>query len=352
VLSKIGKMMTEFPLSPRQSRIIVEAILKYPGVTQETIIAAAFLSTQSPYILPPGEETDARHAHHGFRDKAGDFVSYLKIFRSYSGALDREGFCKRSYLDEKAMAEIANVVEQLELIVSKMGVPLLSGGKTDDYLCAIGRGLIQFVCVRSGRDLYHSLTAERILIHPGSVMFRENPEYIVAGEIVRTARMYASSVSPLSHSLIEKIAEGSHAGDVVRRLKPLKALKPLKGKPQDEPEPQKLRWRDKSFDAATELDALVAALPLLGGKTERPKGKRKGESKGEHNRALPAAGYLCMTGSGGRYQIRSVRRFNTALNESIAALEALIDDLGADLDLNLKNVINSNYRRLTEMLGN
>jgi HrpA-like RNA helicase len=59
-LSKIGKMMTEFPLAPRQSRIIVEAILRYPDVTQETIIAAAFLSTQSPYVLPPGEETDAR----------------------------------------------------------------------------------------------------------------------------------------------------------------------------------------------------------------------------------------------------------------------------------------------------
>ncbi|MDR0759616.1 MAG: ATP-dependent RNA helicase, partial [Treponema sp.] len=32
-LSKIGKMMTEFPLPPRQSRIIVEAILRCPDVT-------------------------------------------------------------------------------------------------------------------------------------------------------------------------------------------------------------------------------------------------------------------------------------------------------------------------------
>ncbi|MDR0382488.1 MAG: ATP-dependent RNA helicase, partial [Spirochaetaceae bacterium] len=82
-LSKIGKMMTEFPLSPRQSRIIVEAILNYPDVVEETVIAAAFLSTQSPYLLPPGEEIDARKAHHRFRDEAGDFVSYLKLFREY-----------------------------------------------------------------------------------------------------------------------------------------------------------------------------------------------------------------------------------------------------------------------------
>ncbi|MDR0663685.1 MAG: ATP-dependent RNA helicase [Spirochaetaceae bacterium] len=207
-LSKIGKMMTEFPLSPRQSRIIVEAILYYPDVTGETIIAAAFLSTQSPYALPPGEEIDARRAHHRFRDSSGDFVSYLKLFREYGEAADKARFCERSYLDERAMAEIANVAAQLELIVSDMGVPILSGGTIEDYLCAVARGLIQFVCVRQGRDVYRSLTADRILIHPGSVMFKMDPHYIVAGEIIRTARMYASSVSPLSSEILERLDGG------------------------------------------------------------------------------------------------------------------------------------------------
>jgi hypothetical protein len=103
------------------------------------------------------------------------------------------------------------VCGQLEQIISDLKIPLLSGGSTEDYLCAIGRGLIQFVCVRESRELYRSLTADRILIHPGSVMFRRTagmpePEYIVAGEIVRTTRMYAMSVSPLSRSSLEKIS--------------------------------------------------------------------------------------------------------------------------------------------------
>ncbi|MDR3146225.1 MAG: ATP-dependent RNA helicase, partial [Treponema sp.] len=136
-LSRIGKMMTEFPLPPRQSRIIVEAILRYPEVTEETIIAAAFLSTQSPYVLPPGEETDARRAHHSFRDPEGDFVSYLRLYRAYQGASHRGKFCEKNYLDEKAMAEISNVVAQLGEIVSGMGIPILSGGSTEDYLCAV-----------------------------------------------------------------------------------------------------------------------------------------------------------------------------------------------------------------------
>jgi ATP-dependent helicase HrpA len=76
-LSTVGQMMCAFPLLPRLSRMIVEAIMKYPDVVEEVLIAAAFLSTQSPYILPPGEEMEARKAHHAFRDPAGDFVSYL-----------------------------------------------------------------------------------------------------------------------------------------------------------------------------------------------------------------------------------------------------------------------------------
>ena len=224
-LSNIGKMMTEFPLAPRQSRIIVEAILRYPGIIRETIIAAAFLSTQSPYILPPGEETDARQAHHRFRDDSGDFVSYLKLFKAYNDSTNKLKFCEKNYLDERAMAEIVNVTSQLEEILAAMKIPVhqralpfsgppLSGNEIDDYLCCIGRGMIQFVCVREGRGKigsYRSLTADKIIIHPGSVMFRNDPPFIVAGEIVRTSRMYAMSVSPISKAVLERLSHGFFA---------------------------------------------------------------------------------------------------------------------------------------------
>lgn len=205
-LSKIGEMMCAFPLLPRLSRMIVEAIMSYPDIIHETLVAAAFLSTMSPYVLPPGEEMEARKAHHAFRDPMGDFVSYLHIFDAFQAAPDKTKFCEKNYLDERTMREIVRIREQLELIVSDMGVPILSGGSLYDYLCAVSRGLIQFVCARQERGLFRSLTAEKISIHPGSVMFRENPDFIVAGEIVRTTRMYAMSVSPLPRDILRKIS--------------------------------------------------------------------------------------------------------------------------------------------------
>ena len=205
-LSSIGKLMAAFPLEPRISRIIVEAIMRFPGVLEEALIAASFLSANSPFVLPPGEEMDARKAHHAFRDMHGDFVSYLNIFTAFKSAKNKTKFCERNYLDERIMLEIENINLQLQEIVSAMKIPLTGGGSRTDYLCCIGAGMIQFVCVRAGRDNYRSVTADHICIHPGSVMFRQDPLYIVAGEIVRTSRMFAMSVSPLTKSVLEQIS--------------------------------------------------------------------------------------------------------------------------------------------------
>ena len=204
-LSSIGNLMVLFPLPPRVSRIIVESILKYPEVMEEVLIAAAFLSTHSPFVLPQGEEMDARRAHHTFRDIQGDFVSYVKLYRIYQQQKSREQFCKKNYLDEKVMAEIENIVLQLSDIVSAQQIPITGGGPMDDYLCCIASGMIQFVCVREGRENFRTLTADHISIHPGSNMFRTDPMYIVAGEIVRTSRMFAMSVSPLTKGMLAKI---------------------------------------------------------------------------------------------------------------------------------------------------
>ena len=226
-LSSIGKLMVQFPLEPRISRIIVESIMRYPNVLGEVLIACSFLSAHTPFILPPGEELEARRAHHAFRDIQGDFVSYLNIFKAFSKAEDKEKFCKRNYLDERIMLEIQNIDEQLIDIVNHMQIPVLEGGSKSDYLCCIAAGMIQFVCIRSKRDSYKSLTADNICIHPGSVMFKQDPVYIVAGEIVRTSRMYAMSVSPLTKNILNQISP-----DLLQRLENNKSKKTLEKQAQ------------------------------------------------------------------------------------------------------------------------
>ena len=83
-LTETGRMMCLFPILPKHSRMIVEAVRAYPRVLAEVIIAATFLSVNSPFLLPAGEELEARRAHHTFADPLGDFVSYLKMYEAFT----------------------------------------------------------------------------------------------------------------------------------------------------------------------------------------------------------------------------------------------------------------------------
>ena len=205
-LTETGRKMVPYPLMPRHARMIVEAITRYPDVLKEVIITAAFLSTNSPFLLPQGEEMEARKAHHSFRsEKFGDFASYLNLYWDYFDAKNKDKFSEHYYLDKKIMDEILAITEQLEEITSQSGIPVSEGGKTENFIKACARGLIPFVCVKEGRFNYRSAGADKIVIHPGSVLFRENPDFIVAGEIVQTSRIYARSVSPLKKSWLAEI---------------------------------------------------------------------------------------------------------------------------------------------------
>lgn len=208
-LTTIGEYMVRFPLLPRHSRVVVEAMVHYPNVMEEVLIAIAFLSSKTPFILPPGAEDEARRAHQSFNSEEGDFISYLHLYRhirSLPSADAREAYCKKKYLDYPSMLEIHHVVEQLSEIVSDIGMPIGRGGSTKDYLCCLASGLLQYVCIRAKRNMYKSLTADQIFIHPGSAWFKEMPQFLLAGEIVQTSRMYARTVSPLRKEWLDIIS--------------------------------------------------------------------------------------------------------------------------------------------------
>lgn len=273
-LSSIGKLMVEFPLEPRISRIIIEAIMKYPNVIEEALIAAAFLSANSPFLLPQGEEMEARKAHHNFRDIQGDFVSYLNIFKAYTSSPDKEKFCKKNYLDERVMAEIENINVQLQDIVSKMNIPIVGGGSKGDYLCCIASGMIQFVCIRTGKDTYRSLTADKICIHPSSVMFRQSPLFIVAGEIVRTSRMFAMSVSPLTKSLLNQISPTiSNLLDDTKSPKDKKSIVKEKPSKKEKEITQKIQKEETSSEIKISNDSITLGNQIFD--IKKVKGKKQ-----------------------------------------------------------------------------
>jgi hypothetical protein len=57
------------------------------------------------------------------------------------------------------------------------------------------------------------------------------------------------------------------------------------------------------------------------------------------------------TDNGGNYWLRCSRGFYTSLNESLASLETLIDEMGDDIDIGIKHIVNQTYRRLADYMN-
>lgn len=408
-LTDIGERMLAFPILPRLARAIVEAIDHYPNVLEEVLIGVTFLSTRNPFVLPPGLELEARKAHHTFRDPMGDFISYLKLYRAFKRSRNQEDFCHRYYLDLRTMHEIVSIKLQLEEIVGELGIPIGSGGDSADYLCSIARGLIQFVCVRSGRGVYKTATAGRIQIHPGSGLFRENPTYIVAGEIVRTSRTWAHSVSPLRKDWLGRIsprlaaellpgeagmrakAGSKEKRDSTNRVKiggklfeirvekgkkktvvlPWEQIRPLvaAGGVDTLPHYHKLRGkitigRHELF-GGMRLSTILKLIPWIdpgagilesvpeGSYTVPQDFQRLEQSLSDLLKLCRLAkkrkslGFVALhTDGGGNYWFRGTRNYLTALNESLYSLETLADEQPPTSS----DRINGKYRELSRQL--
>ena len=172
------------------------------------------------------------------------------------------------------MAEIENINVQLQDIVSKMNIPIVGGGSKGDYLCCIASGMIQFVCIRTGKDTYRSLTADKICIHPSSVMFRQSPLFIVAGEIVRTSRMFAMSVSPLTKSLLNQISPTiSNLLDDTKSPKDKKSIVKEKPSKKEKEITQKIQKEETSSEIKISNDSITLGNQIFD--IKKVKGKKQ-----------------------------------------------------------------------------
>jgi hypothetical protein len=101
--------------------------------------------------------------------------------------------------------------------------------------------------------------------------------------------------------------------------------------------------RKKKFSSSEELSALIGTIPLI---LAPALWKNK---KGQDAKEL---GFLSLFSDGsGTYWFRCSRGFSTALNESLSSLEALIDELGEEIDIEVKHLVNQSYRRLSDYVG-
>src|SRR5690606_7717344 len=160
---------------------------------------------------------------------ASDFLVYLNIWRAdeeQARTLSTNKLRKwrqEHFLSPVRMREWKDVHRQLRDIALSAGRVHAKRKQQDrgaqrekDTYGAIHRallsGLLSNVATLTDRHEYTGTRGQKISIFPGSALFKSQPRWIMAAEMVRTTRLYARTVARIQPSWIEKVA-----GDLVKR---------------------------------------------------------------------------------------------------------------------------------------
>ncbi|MEO6510207.1 MAG: ATP-dependent RNA helicase HrpA, partial [Nocardioides sp.] len=227
-LTKVGERLARLPIDPRLGRMILEA--ERLGVVRDVLVIAAALSLQDPRERPVEQRTQADQQHARFTDKKSDFLTWLNLWRylkeqqrELSGSAFRR-MCKREHLNYLRVREWQDFESQLRQVAKEMKIQLGAstsstgdgGGPDEDAIHqSLLAGLLSHIGMLEERDKkergpreYLGARNSRFAIFPGSGLKGANPQFLMAGELVETGRLWARQNAAIKPEWAESI--GAH----------------------------------------------------------------------------------------------------------------------------------------------
>jgi len=221
-LSRIGKRLARLPIDPRLGRMILEA--ERLGCVRDVVVIAAALSLQDPRERPAELRAQADQQHARFRDSSSDFITWLNLWqhlRQQQRELSSSAFrrmCKREFLNYLRVREWQDFESQLRQVCREMRIEVGHPADTPDgdgIHQALLSGLLSQIGLLEERDRkergmreYLGARGARFAIFPGSGLKGKNPQFLMAGELVETGRLWARQNAAIKPEWAETI--GSH----------------------------------------------------------------------------------------------------------------------------------------------
>ncbi len=216
-LTESGRQLARLPLDPRVARMVLAG--KDENSLSEMLIIASALSVQEPRERPHDKQQAADAKHKVFADDGSDFIAYLNLWRAYHEQSKHltnnklRKWCRDNFISYMRMREWHDVQVQLKSVVRELGWKLNQEVAGFDAVHrALLAGLLGNVANKNEKQEFTGARGIKLNIFPGSVLFKKAPKWVMAAELVETARMYARTVAKVEPEWIEKVA-----GDLCKR---------------------------------------------------------------------------------------------------------------------------------------
>lgn len=238
-LTKSGRQLARIPVEPRLARMLLAA--SRLATLPSAIPVVAAMSCDDPRRRPVDERERADQAHAQFRVPGSDFLGTLKLWRwwqeqekSLSQSQLRK-LAQKTYLSYPKMREWRDLARQLADLAKRLKLDVENDNGGPDSL---HRALLTGLLGRIGHfdqeeSDYRGAHGLRFALHPGSILSKKqfwtrdagretrgpsqsrqsscqtvkhSADWIVAGELVDTSRLFARNAAAIDPGWIEDAA--------------------------------------------------------------------------------------------------------------------------------------------------
>jgi HrpA-like RNA helicase len=180
--------MAKLPLEPSLARALIAS--KELGCVKEMIGIVSLLSASSKlfFDVASSEERElALAARSKFFHHSGDHMTMLNVFRAFDeimsnnaaedtsddhnergsplGKIDRRSWCKRQYINDRALNEAVKIREQIQraCVGAGMDITLSSGDDPEPVLHSLCRGLFHNTALKHADGSYKTANRVRVV---------------------------------------------------------------------------------------------------------------------------------------------------------------------------------------------
>ena len=212
-LTSIGRQLAQLPVDPRLAKMLLSAVDF--GSVYEVMIIVSALSIQDPRERPTDKQQASDEKHRRFADKKSDFLAFLNLWnyvQEQQKALTKNQFrrqCQKDFLNYLRIREWQDIYQQIRLAVREMGLPINSEkAEYQQIHTALLSGLLSHIGLKEAeKQQYLGARNAHFAIFPNSVLFKKQPKWVMAAELVETSKLWGRMVAEIEPEWIEPLAE-------------------------------------------------------------------------------------------------------------------------------------------------
>ena len=212
-LTPIGRQLAQLPVDPRLAKMLLSAVDL--GSVYEVMIIVSALSIQDPRERPTEKQQASDEKHRRFADKKSDFLAFLNLWhyvQEQQKALTKNQFrrqCQKDFLNYLRIREWQDIYQQIRLAVREMGLPINSDrAEYQQIHTALLSGLLSHIGLKEAeKQQYLGARNAHFAIFPNSVLFKKQPKWVMAAELVETSKLWGRMVAEIEPEWIEPLSE-------------------------------------------------------------------------------------------------------------------------------------------------